>query len=72
MEYHPGEEALEKALVEKQFSPYVGRSYPTRVLFGDQHLHTEMYGLIPQLLSGDPTILATETGKRLFERRGPW
>ncbi len=110
------EEDLEKALSEKQFSPYVGRSYPTRVLFGDQHLHTmvsvdagtlnrvgqetayrfargeevtsttgvraklsrpldwlvisdhaEMYGLMPQLLSGDPAILATETGKHWYE-----
>ena len=26
--------------------------------------HAEMYGLMPQLLSGDPEILATEKGKR--------
>jgi hypothetical protein len=87
----------------KQFSPYAGRNYPTRVFFGDTHLHTaisvdagtmcrigqedafrfargeeirstyglqaklsrpldflvitdhaEMYGLMPQLTSGDP------------------
>jgi hypothetical protein len=116
MEYHQDEEALEKAFIEKQFSPYVGRSYPTRVLWGDQHLHTqvsvdagtlnrvsqeeayrfargeevtsttgvrarlsrpldwlviadhaEMYGLMPQLLSGDPDILSTEVGKRWYE-----
>ncbi len=42
MEYHYEEEALEKALIKKQFSPYVGRSYPTRVLWGDQHLHTQI------------------------------
>ena len=89
-------------IVQPQFSPYAGRNYPTRVLFGDTHLHTaisvdagtmcrvgqedafrfargeevastyglrvklsrpleflvisdhaEMYGLMPQLLSGD-------------------
>lgn len=99
-----------------QFSPYAGRNYPTRVLFGDTHLHTsisvdagtmnrvgqedafrfargeeitstgglraklsrpldflviadhaEMYGLMPQLLSGDPEILATEIGRKWYE-----
>ncbi|TGD74261.1 DUF3604 domain-containing protein [Mangrovimicrobium sediminis] len=29
--------------------------------------HAEMYGLMPQLLSGDPKILATEKGKRWYE-----
>jgi hypothetical protein len=96
-----------------QFSPYVGRNYPTRVFWGDTHLHTsisvdagtmnrvgqedafrfargeevtstgglrarlarpldflviadhaEMYGLMPQLLSGDPEVLATDTGRK--------
>ncbi len=42
MEYHHGDEALEKTLYKKQFSPYAGRSYPTRVLWGDQHLHTQI------------------------------
>lgn len=100
-------------LTDGQFSPYAGRTYPTRVLFGDTHLHTaisvdagtmcrvgqedafrfargeeiattyglraklsrpldflviadhaEMYGLMPQLLNGDPEVLATETGKK--------
>ncbi len=99
-----------------QFSPYAGRNFPTRVFFGDTHLHTavsvdagtmcrigqedayrfargeevttthglraklsrpldflvisdhaEMYGLMPQLLSGDPEVLSTETGKRWFD-----
>ena len=99
-----------------QFSPYAGRNYPTRVLFGDTHLHTaisvdagtmnrigqedafrfargeeisttyglraklsrpldflvisdhaEMYGLMPQLLSGDPEILATEQGRKWYD-----
>jgi len=98
-----------------QYSPYAGRNYPTRVLWGDTHLHTmvsvdagtlcrlgqedayrfargeevtstgglrvrlsrpldflvitdhaEMYGLMPQLLSGDPEVLSTETGKRWY------
>src|SRR4029079_3080036 len=99
-----------------QYSPYAGRSFPTRVFWGDTHLHTaisvdagtmcrigqedayrfargqeittthglhaklsrpldflvisdhaEMYGLMPQLLSGDPEILATPTGKKWHE-----
>jgi len=98
-----------------QYSPYAGRNYPTRVLWGDTHLHTmvsvdagtlcrlgqedayrfargeevtstgglraklsrpldflviadhaEMYGLMPQLLNGDPEVMATEAGKRWF------
>jgi len=100
---------------QPQFSPYAGREYPTRVFFGDTHLHTsvsvdagtmnrvgqedayryargeevtstgglraklsrpldflvisdhaEMYGLMPQLLSGDPEVLATEAGKKWY------
>ncbi len=114
----PGnDEAVTKADVahisQPQFSPYAGRNYPKRVLWGDTHLHTavsvdagtmcrvgqedafrfargeeistthglraklsrpldflvisdhaEMYGLMPQLLSGDPEILATENGRK--------
>jgi hypothetical protein len=30
--------------------------------------HAEMYGLMPQLLAGDPDILATEAGKRWYEQ----
>jgi hypothetical protein len=97
------------------FSPYAGRNFPTRVLWGDTHLHTavsvdagtmnrvgqedafrfarggevtstgglraklsrpldflviadhaEMYGLMPQLLSGDPEVLSTEVGKKWY------
>ena len=120
-ETQPGnDEAITKsdvsAVIKPQFSPYVGRSYPTRPLFGDTHLHTsvsvdagtlnrvgqedayrfargeevmstgglraklsrpldflvisdhaEMYGLMPQLLAGDPEILATETGKQWYK-----
>jgi hypothetical protein len=29
--------------------------------------HAEMYGLMPQLLAGDPDILATENGKRWYD-----
>ena len=29
--------------------------------------HAEMYGLMPQLLSGDPEILATETGRKWYD-----
>jgi hypothetical protein len=98
-----------------QFSPYAGRNFPTRVLWGDTHLHTavsvdagtmnrvgqedafrfargeevtstgglrarlsrpldflviadhaEMYGLMPQLLGGDPEVLSTEAGKKWY------
>jgi hypothetical protein len=103
-------------ITKPKFSPYVGRNFPTEVLWGDTHLHTavsvdagtmnrigqedafrfargeevttthglrvklsrpldflviadhaEMYGLMPQLLSGDPEILATETGRKWYE-----
>ena len=113
-------EALTKDDIAKitkpEFSPYAGRHFPTKVLWGDTHLHTavsvdagtmnrigqedafrfargeeistthglrvklsrpldflvisdhaEMYGLMPQLLSGDPEILATEIGRRWYE-----
>ena len=33
-------EATEHAFQERGFSPYAGRNYPTRVLWGDQHVHT--------------------------------
>ena len=102
-------------VIKPEFSPYAGRGFPTRPLFGDTHLHTavsvdagtlnrlgqedalrfargeevvstgglraklsrpldflviadhaEMYGLMPQLLSGDPEVLATEAGRRWY------
>jgi hypothetical protein len=31
---------VEKLLPKRGYSPYVDRSYPTRPLFGDTHLHT--------------------------------
>ncbi len=36
----PPAEGLHKAFPERPYSPYAGRSYPTRPLFGDTHLHT--------------------------------
>ena len=112
----PSADAVSNALGGKEFSPYVGRNYPTKVLWGDQHTHTaisvdagtmcrlgqedayrfargeevtattgtraklsrpldwlvisdhaEMYGLMPQLLKGDPAILATPQGKKWYD-----
>ena len=112
----PTEDAVAKSIGKKEYSPYAGRKFPTRVLWGDTHLHTaisvdagtmcrvgqedayrfargeeittthglraklsrpldflvitdhaEMYGLMPQLLAGDPEILATEKGKRWYD-----
>ena len=112
----PGKDGVAEAMGKSQFSPYAGRNFPTRVLWGDTHLHTavsvdagtmnrigqedafrfargdevttthglraklsrpldfivvsdhaEMYGLMPQLLNGDPTVLATEKGKRWYK-----
>ena len=109
----PSEGDVAKAHAAPAFSPYAGRNYSTRPLFGDQHLHTaisvdagtmnrlgqeeayrfargeevvsthglkaklsrpldwlviadhaEMYGLMPNLLAGDPDLLATPQGKR--------
>jgi hypothetical protein len=116
-EIEPTHESVESAFGKKDYSPYAGRYYPTRVLFGDTHLHTalsvdggaagaklgpeeayrfargeevktstgqlarlsrpldflvvsdhsEMFGLMPRLVQGDPSILATETGRRWFD-----
>jgi hypothetical protein len=112
----PSEEAVVEKIGAAEYSPYVGREYPTRVFWGDTHLHTavsvdagtmcrlgqedafrfargeevvtthglraklsrpldfivvsdhaEMYGLMPQLLKGDPEILATEKGRRWYD-----
>jgi hypothetical protein len=112
----PGKEGVAQAMGQSEFSPYAGRSFPTRVLWGDTHLHTavsvdagtmnrvgqedafrfargeevttthglrvklsrpldfivvsdhaEMYGLMPQLLNGDPEILSTGKGKRWYK-----
>jgi len=100
------------------YSPYAGRNYPTRPLFGDTHLHTSFsmdagaagarttpddayrlakgeqitassgqpvklsrpldflvvadhsdgFGFFPQLMSGDPVVLATEQGRRWYDQ----
>ena len=112
----PTRDAVARAHAHQEFSPYAGREYPTRVFWGETHLHTavsvdagtmcrvgqedayrfargeeitttgglraklsrpldwlviadhsEMYGLMPQLLAGDPEILATEMGKRWYD-----
>ena len=113
----PSKEAVADALVSQdEFSPYVDRNFPEKVLWGDQHLHTavsvdagtmcrlgqedayrfakgeevtattgvrgrlarpldwlvisdhaEMYGLMPQLLRGDPNILKYEQGKKWYD-----
>jgi Protein of unknown function (DUF3604) len=104
------------AVTKTEYSPYAGRNFPTRVLWGDTHPHTavsvdagtmcrigqedafrfargeeisttwglraklsrpldflvisdhaEMYGLMPQLLSGDPEVLSTEKGKKWYD-----
>ena len=112
---------LDKATAEKAFkkpySPYAGRTYPTRPLFGDTHLHTSFsfdagafgcrlgprdayrfakgeeltasmgervklsrpldflvvsdhsdnMGFFPQLLAGDPKILADPQGRKWYK-----
>jgi Protein of unknown function (DUF3604) len=37
---HIDKEAGEKLFPKRPYSPYAGRNYPTRPLFGDTHLHT--------------------------------
>ena len=115
-EYVPSKDAVVEKHAKQEYSPFVGREYPTRPLWGGTHLHTavsvdagtmctvgqedafrfargeqittthglqaklsrpldfiviadhsEMYGLMPQLLKGDPEILATEMGKRWYD-----
>jgi hypothetical protein len=36
----PDKADVERALGKGQYSPYAGRDYPTRVFWGDTHLHT--------------------------------
>jgi hypothetical protein len=111
----PEKSDVASGIGKAQYSPYAGRSFPTKVMWGDTHLHTavsvdagtmnrigqedafrfargeeittthglraklsrpldfivvsdhaEMYGLMPQLLKGDPEILSTEKGKRWY------
>jgi len=109
----PTKEGVAEIFTTDHFSPYVGRNFPTRVLWGDTHLHTEvsvdagtmnrvsqedayrfargeqittthglqarlgrpldwlviadhaeMYGLMPQLLAGDPEILSNPQDRK--------
>ena len=39
-DHTPNKEGFAAAHAKKQYSPYVGREFPTRVLFGETHLHT--------------------------------
>ena len=39
-DHTPDKESIAKAHATEQYSPYVGREFPTRVLFGETHLHT--------------------------------
>jgi len=112
----PIKEDVAERFTTDHFSPYAGRNFPTRVLWGDTHLHTEvsvdagtmnrvsqedayrfargeqvttthglqarlgrpldwlvisdhaeMYGLMPQLLNGDPEILSNPQGKKWYD-----
>ncbi|HVO50336.1 MAG TPA: DUF3604 domain-containing protein [Thermoanaerobaculia bacterium] len=110
--------AAAKAFPKASYSPYAGRDYPTRPLFGDTHLHTSFsmdagafgarltprdadrfargeevvsnsgqpvklsrpldflvvadhsdgMGFFPQLMGGDPALLATEQGRRWYDQ----
>jgi Protein of unknown function (DUF3604) len=115
----PDKAALDKVYPAKPgYSPYAGRSYPTRPLFGDTHLHTAFsmdagafgakltprdayrfargeellsntgqpvklsrpldflvvadhsdgMGFFPQLMSGDPDLLATPQGRKWYDQ----
>lgn len=38
---HPiKQEAADAAFPQRGYSPYAGRNFPTRVFWGDQHVHT--------------------------------
>lgn len=112
----PSKEDVGARFTSDHYSPYAGRNFPTRVLWGDTHLHTEvsvdagtmtrlsqedafrfargeevttthglraklgrpldwlvvsdhaeMYGLMPQLLAGDPQVLSTQQGKAWYD-----
>jgi hypothetical protein len=110
-------EAAERAFKKADYSPYAGRNFPTRPLFGDTHLHTsssfdagafgcrlvpadayrfargeevtastgqrvklsrpldflvvadhsDNMGFFPQLLAGDPNVLADPQGRKWYD-----
>ena len=39
-EYVPSKDAVVEMQTKAEYSPYVGREYPTNVYWGDTHLHT--------------------------------
>ena len=41
-EYLHSNDAMSANFQSREFSPYVGLSYPERPLWGDQHLHTDI------------------------------
>ncbi|GAB5439063.1 DUF3604 domain-containing protein [Falsiruegeria mediterranea] len=112
----PDKDDVSQKFVTDHFSPHAGRTFPTKLLWGDTHLHTEvsvdagtmttvsqedafrfargeeittthglqaklgrpldwlvvsdhaeMYGLMPQLLGGDPEVLSTPQGKAWYD-----
>ncbi|WP_406644630.1 DUF3604 domain-containing protein [Aliisedimentitalea scapharcae] len=112
----PDKEGVAANFQTDNFSPYAGRNFPTKVLWGDTHLHTavsvdagtmtrmsqdeafrfargeevttthglraklgrpldwlviadhsEMYGLMPQLLAGDPDLLSQPQAKAWYD-----
>src|SRR5436305_15303543 len=110
-------ESADQAFKQRPYSPYAGRAFPTRPLFGDTHLHTSFsmdagafgarlgpkeayrfgkgeeitassgqrvklsrpldfmvvtdhsdgFGFFPQLLAGDPRMLAFPQGRRWYD-----
>lgn len=116
---NPDKETVDKVFPDKpNYSPYAGRNFPTRPLFGDTHLHTgfsmdagafgarlkpadayrfargeellsntgqpaklsrpldflvvadhsDGMGFFPMLMSGDPTLMSTEQGRRWHDQ----
>ena len=41
-DHTPDKDAVAHVHGKQEYSPYAGRSYPTRVMWGDQHLHTSV------------------------------
>jgi hypothetical protein len=41
-EFTPNPNATGEALTQKSYSPYADRNFPTRLLWGDTHLHTNL------------------------------
>jgi hypothetical protein len=41
-EWQPGKDQLSELYTGKAYSPFAGRTFPTQLLWGDNHLHTSM------------------------------